>query len=352
MPNNYDLFTTATMLKAVELMKPVPRFLGDMFCVDDGTSDDDRLFYDFRKGRRTGLAPFVVPGTGGVSMDREGFEMRQVKFSRMAPQRDVTLNDISVRSFGENVIGGMTPAERSKKKIAEDMKFLRTVNQNRRNWMVREVLLKGKLEITRYTSAGREKSASMVADFGFENFYVPAVKWNQSGAKFEYDFEKMFEIIMEEGGDVDTLVMASDVFECMMNNEAYLKTLDLKNADLGELRTKYAGQGIFFRGWTRNGIQIVTDIAKFLNDDHVVEYELPSGTILCASTVKKPLKMKHGPVTKVVGVDDKSQHVTYVKKEVPFRIGDGDSDTITTRMVSCPTIIPDNVGGWGIMKVL
>ena len=37
-------------------------------------------------------------------MDREGFELRQVKFSRMAPQRDVTLNGISVRTFGENVI--------------------------------------------------------------------------------------------------------------------------------------------------------------------------------------------------------------------------------------------------------
>lgn len=352
MPNNFDLFTTATMLKAVEIMAPIPRFLGDMFCADDGTSDDDRLFYDYRKGKRTGLAPFVSPGTGGVSMGREPFEMRMVKFSRMAPQRDLTLNDISVRSFGENPIGGMTPAERSKRAIARDLKYLRTVNQNRRNWMVREVLIKGKLEIIRYTSNGLEKEPSMLLDFGFDSFYDPAVKWDQSGAKFEYDIEKFMEKITEDGGDVDTIMMGPGVFDCMMDNDKYCKSLDLKNAELGELRTRYAGQGLLFRGWTRNGIQMITDTATFINDAGDKEYEIPYGTILLTSTVKKPLKIKHGPVTKVIGKDETSDFKTYVKKEVPFRIGDSDSDTITNRLVSCPTIIPENVGGWGIMRVL
>jgi len=347
-----DLFTTATMLKAVEIMKPIPRFLGDMFCADDGVSDDDRLFYDYRKGDQTGLAPFVVPGTGGVTINREPFEMRQVAFSRMAPQRIVTLDDISVRSFGENPIGGLTPAERSKRKVAEDLKVLRTVNQNRRNWMVREVLIKGKLEITRYTHEGREKNASMIADFGFDNFYVPATKWDQSGARFEYDLEKFIETIMEEGGDVNMAVMGPGVFDTMLENDFYAKSLDMRNADLGELRTRYAGQGLYFRGMTRNGIQMVTDVAKFRNDDGQMEYEVPYGCILLASTAKKPVKMKHGPITKVKGSDESARHETYVKKEVPFRIGDSDSDTITNRMVSCPTVIPDNVGGWGVMRVL
>lgn len=347
-----DLFTTATMLKAVEIMKPVPRFLGDMFCQDAGTSDDDRVFYDYRKGDQTGLAPFVVPGTGGITINREPFEMRQVRFSRMAPQRIITMRDISVRQFGEKVIGGMTPAERSKRKVAEDLKVLRTVNQNRRNWMAREVLIKGKLEICRYTHEGREAKASMMADFGFENFYEPAVKWDQAGARFEYDIEKFTETILEEGGDVNMIVMGPGVFDTMLEDEIYLKSLDLRNADLGELRTRYAGQGIYFRGMTRNGIQMVTDVAKFRNDDGEMEYEIPYGCVLLASTTKKPIKIMHGPITKVKGSDDTAHHETYVKKEVPFRIGDSDNDTIINRMVSCPTIIPDNVGGWGVMRVL
>lgn len=352
MPADFSLFNTLTMLKAVELMKPIPRFLGDMFCADDGVEDDDRLFYDYRKGDQTGLAPFVAPGMGGVTIGREGFEMRQVHFSRLAPQRVITMRDISVRQFGENVVGGMTPAERSKKKVAEDLKVLRTVNQNRRNWMAREVLTKGKLEITRYTQNGREKEASMFADFGFENHYYPTTKWDQPGARFEYDIEKFTETILGEGGDVDLIVMGPGVFDTMLENEYYLKSLDLRNADLGELHTKYSGQGIFFRGLSRNGVQFVTDVGKFRNDDGVMEYEVPYGTILLGSTVNKPLKIKHGPITKVKGTDESAHHETYVKKEVPFRIGDSDNDTITNRMVSCPTIIPVNVGAWGVMHVL
>lgn len=348
----FNLFNTMTMLKAVELMKPVPRFLSDMFCADDGTSDDDNLYYDYRKGDQTGLAPFVVPGTGGVTISREPFEMRMVKFSEMAPQRVITLRDISVRQFGENVVGGMTPAERSKKKVAEDIKVLRTVNQNRRNWMAREVLLKGKLEINRWTHEGPEAKASMVADFGFENYYQPAVKWNQAGAKFEYDIEKFNEVIMEEGGDVNTILMGPGVFDTMLANETYLKSLDLDKAALGELRTRYAGQGLYFRGVTRNGIQMISDVAKFRNDSGNMEYEIPYGHVLLASTVKKPLKIKHGPITRVKGTDESARHETYVKKEVPFRIGNPDSNTIVNRMVSCPTIIPDNVGAWGVMRVL
>ena len=273
-------------------------------------------------------------------------------FSRLAPQRIVTMRDISVRQFGENVIGGLTPAERSKRKVAEDLKVLRTVNQNRRNWMAREVLIKGKLEITRYTQEGREKAASMFADFGFENFYVPATKWDQSGARFEYDFEKFTEAILEEGGDVDLIVLGPGVFDTMLENEFYLKSLDLRAADLGELQTRYAGQGIYVRGVTRNGTKMVTDVAKFRNDDGEMEYEIPYGHILLGSTVNKPLKIKHGPITKVKGEDDNARHETYVKKEVPFRIGNDDNDTIINRMVSCPTVIPDNVGGWGVMRVL
>lgn len=352
MPATLNLFDTMTMLKAVEIMKPVPRFLADMFCADAGVSDDDRLFYDYRKGDQTGLAPFVAPGMGGVTIGREGFEMRQVAFSRLAPQRIITMRDISVRQFGENVVGGMTPAERSKRKVAEDLKTLMTVNQNRRNWMVREVLTKGKLEITRYTQEGREKEASMIADFGFENVYTPATLWNQAGARFEYDIEKFTETILEEGGDVNLIVMGPGVFDLMLENEFYRNSLDLKNANLGELQTRYSGQGIYFRGLTRNGTMLVTDVAKFRNDDGVMEYEVPAGTILLGSTVNKPLKIMHGPITKVKGSDDSARHETYVKKEVPFRIGDSDNDTITNRMVSCPTVIPENVGAWGVMQVL
>ena len=99
MPANFDLFSTAVMLKAVEQMPRKYTFLSDTLC------EDERAIYDYRKGAQTGLAPFIVPGTGGVPMNREGYEMREIRFSTIAPERVITLEDISSRMFGENITG-------------------------------------------------------------------------------------------------------------------------------------------------------------------------------------------------------------------------------------------------------
>ena len=182
MPANFDLFSTAVMLKAIEQTPRVFTFLSDTFAADGGLCEDERAIYDYRKGAESGLAPFVVPNAGGVTINRDPYEMRQIQFSTVAPQRVLQLEDVSSRMFGEAVTGAMTPEQRSKRVLARDLMELKTMVQNRRNWMVREVLLKGKLAIQRYTNAGIEKEASMLADFGFTNFYTPVNPWDAAGA--------------------------------------------------------------------------------------------------------------------------------------------------------------------------
>ena len=64
MPALLDMFSTGVMTKAVELMPRYYTFLADTFGRDGETYEDENVFYDYRKGKRTGMAPFVVPGTG------------------------------------------------------------------------------------------------------------------------------------------------------------------------------------------------------------------------------------------------------------------------------------------------
>ena len=59
MPANFNLFSTAVMLKAVEQMPRIYTFLADTFAKDAGVCDDDRAIYDYRRGAETGLAPFI-----------------------------------------------------------------------------------------------------------------------------------------------------------------------------------------------------------------------------------------------------------------------------------------------------
>lgn len=352
MPANFDLFSTAVMLRAIEQMPRVYSFLYDTFATEGELCEDENAMYDYRKGARTGLAPFVVPGTGGVAINREGYEMRNIRFTTIAPERVITLADVSSRMFGERVTGAMTPEQRSKRVMARDLMQLRQMVQNTRDWMAREMLLNGKLEIRRYTKEGVEKDASMIADFGFTNFYVPAIKWNQAGAKINYDMRTVFDMVYEGLGEVDILVMAPDVFDCMIENSNYIKTLDMRNVDMGEINTKYRGQGVRMLGYNADGVMYVSYSGKFLDWDRTVKDKLPSGTIIAGSSRNKPLKFMHGPIQKFTGLDETAQLHTYIKKEVPFRIGGSQSDSIATRLVSRPTVLPENVDSWAVMKVL
>lgn len=352
MPANFNLYSTAVMLKAVEQMPRKYTFLSDMFARDDGLCEDEEAMYDYRRGSELGLAPFVVPGTGGVAINRDTFEMKRVKFSTLAPERVMTLNDVSSRQFGEQIMGAKTPEQRKKEVLARDLRDLKAMVQNSRNWMVRQVLLSGKLEIRRYTKEGREHEPTMVADFGFQNNYIPETPWNQSGAKIHYDMEKAFDIVYDNLGQVDILVMGGGVFEAMMANSDYCKTLDMDKVFMGEIATHYAGQGVRYRGTNSDGVKMVSYNGHFLNFDRQQEKMIPDGWILAGSSNTKPLKIKHGPINEFTGLDETADLKTYIKKEVPLRKGGANADSITTRLVSRPTIIPDNIGAWCLMKVL
>jgi hypothetical protein len=352
MPANFNLFSTAVMLKAVEQMPRVYTFLSDTFAKEDGLCEDNEAMYDYRRGEETGLAPFVVPGTGGVAVNRDGFEMRKVAFSTLAPEMVLTLDDVSTRQFGETVLGAKTPEQRSKEVLARDLKKLRVMVQNSRNWMVREVLLNGKLAIRRYTKEGREAEASLLADFGFTNIYTPATKWDQAGAKIHYDMEAAFDLVYNGLGQVDILVLGAGVFEAMMANSDYCKTLDMDHVYMDEIRTKYAGQGIRYRGTNSDGVAMVSYNGHFRDFNRNQVPSIPAGWILAGSKSTPPLRIKHGPINEVVGQDETAQIKTYIAKEVPFRKGGASADSITTRLVSRPTIIPENVGAWCLMKVL
>lgn len=349
---NFDLlYSTATMLKAIEQMPRLYTFLYDLFAQDGENVSEDTALYDYRKGA-VQMAPFVVEHTGGVVMNRTGYQTNRVGFTTISPERIVTLEDIATRAFGEKVLGDRTPEQRAKELLNRDLKELTAAVQRRREWMVRQMLLTGKLEIFRYLADGLEKETTMVLDCNFTNTYTPRTKWNQAGANILYDMETIFNLVYDGLGQVDTIVMAPDVAHAMLQNSDYMKYLDMRNVDMGEINTRYAGQGVRFLGYNHDGVKLYSYAGKFLDDDGTMKACIPAGKLIAGSSAVKPLRVPHGPITKVEGLDENAAFRTFIKKEVPFRLGDSGSDTIKTRLVSRPTVIPDNIDAWCIATVL
>jgi hypothetical protein len=344
-----DIYSTRAQLAAIELLPREYSFLYDTFCADMGAVEDEKAIWDFKKGERE-MAPIVHPGTGGVLMGRQGYETREIGFCTIAPEREITNHDIKKRAFGEAVLGAMTPEQRAKKLLVKDIVEMQQAIQRRREWMARQVLLTGKLSVFRYTNEGRDMHTTMIADYGFTQNFTPTNAWNTSSATIDKDMHDIFDLVYDGLGYVDRIVMAPDVADAMTANSNYIKQFDGKNIDMGEINTKYRGQGVRFIGWNSDGVEMYSFAGKFLDDDGATKYILPSGTLIAGSIGM--LKCPHGPVTQVESSDQDAMPKTYIKKEVPLRYGSPESNAIKNRLTSCPTIVPFNVDAWVVANVL
>lgn len=344
-----DIYSTRAQLAAIELLPREYSALFDFFCRDAGTVEDEKAIWDFRKGSRR-MAPTVRPGAGGVLMDRDGYETREIGFCCVAPERIIEDSNLKGRMFGERVLGAMTPQERERKMMAKDLVDMRKAIQRRYEWMVRQVILTGRLSVFNYTNEGRGIEASMIADYGFTNNYVPQTKWDQAGAKIDADMRNIFDLVYDGLGYVDRIFMAPDVADAMIDNSKYIKQFDGRNIDMGKINTQYRGSGIRFIGWNSDGVEMYSMSGTFIDDDGTSKAVIPSGTLIAGSA--DMLKMYFGPVTQVEETGMNAQHKTYIKKQVPLRYGSIDGNSIKNRLTSCPTVVPENVDGWCVATVL
>lgn len=344
-----DIYSTRAQLAAIEKMPREYSVLYDFFAHDAGTVEDDKAIYDFRKGSRR-MAPTVHPGTGGVLMERDGYETREIGFCCVAPERIIEDQNLKGRIFGERVLGALTPQEREKKLLARDLTEMRKAIQRRREWMARQVLLAGKLSIFTYTNEGRSLKETMIADYGFTNFYTPDTQWDQAGANIDDDMKEIFDLVYDGLGDVEMIVMAPNVAGAMLGNSKFIKQYDLINANMGKINTRYRGQGLRFIGYNADGVEMYSLSGTFVDDDGQTKRLIPNGKLVAGS--RDMLNVFHGPVTQVEETGPNAVHKTYIKKEVPLRYGSIDGNTIKNRVTSCPTVVPKNVDGWCVATVM
>ena len=344
-----DIYSTRAQLAAIELLPREYSVLYDFFGKEAGNVEDDKAIYDFKKGSRR-MAPTVHPGTGGVLMDRDGYETREIGFCCIAPERIIEDQNLKGRMFGEKVLGAMTPQEREKKMLAKDLTEMRKAIQRRREWMVRQVLLTGKLSVFTYTNEGRGVSPTMIADYGFTNNFTPDTKWDQAGATIDDDMHEIFDLVYDGLGDVELIMMAPNVASAMLANSKFIDQYDRRNAEMGKINTQYRGSGLRFIGYNSDGVEMYSCAGTFVDDDGATKRLIPDGKLIAGS--RDMLNIYHGPVTQVEETGQNAQHKTYIKKEVPLRYGSIDGNSIKNRLTSCPTVVPRNVDGWCVATVM
>ena len=93
------------------------------------------------------MAPLVSPRMGGKVITRQGFRTNQFTTPKIAPERPMTIDDITQRAIGENIYSQRTPEEREDELLAKDWTDLEESIARRKRVDVPPDSFEGKIDV-------------------------------------------------------------------------------------------------------------------------------------------------------------------------------------------------------------
>lgn len=336
-----EIYSTRTMMKAISLMKPARTFLLDTFFPNFETFITEAVDVDFKKGKRK-MAPFVAPRIGGKVMDRQGFTTQTYKAPKIAPDRVVTQDDINRRALGEDLYSMKTPAERATELLATDLIELDDYITRREEWMCREVLFNGKLNMV---GEGFEQ----VVDYGFTNKEVLAAGalWTADTSDPIADLKRWrLSVIQKTGKAPNIVIMESGVVDKFIEHAKVKALLDIQRLNIGSIEPSIQNEAITFVGkLPALGVEIYSYDEWFIDDNGIEQPMVPVGTVLMGSRGMN--KRIYGAHTQI----ENGKFVTIEGNRIPKSWVDDENEVRKVRLVSRPLPVPDDVDGWFVATV-
>ena len=350
-----DLTRTHTLLAAYEAVPRATSFLKDRYFPTNAMTDvfnTEDVLVDYKENGRK-VAPFVLPIVGGVPVARDGFTTVRFTPPLIAPQRNLSLDDLKKRGFGEAIFSGVSPAQRKTLIVMRDLQELDEMTTRREEVMAAETLINDKC-VMKHITATDGTTEDKVIQFhdGDTNpyQYAPAIGWDASGAKIMQDIHEMVKMLTQKGLPAEDLVMAGDVADAIINDPTIQKLLDNNRMNLGGIApAELEGTGAAHIGTINvygKLIRLISYTETYENDKGVITPYIPNGTvILTAPAAGRGL---YGAVTQL---EWDGEFYTYPGRRVPKFLPDPKTNQRPLTLSSCPVLIPKNKGAWISAKV-
>jgi hypothetical protein len=344
-----NLYKTYTLLQAIESMPKTHTFLRDTFFPKNETFVTEEVLMDYKKGKRR-MAPFVAPRVGGITIKRDGFKTESIKAPRLAPQRAMTIDDISSRSAGENVFSSKTPAQRQRELLAGDLSELGDSIDRREEWMAAQVLFTGKVDLSGYTDDKLTDKIEQEVDFEFEQEEILSGTdlWSDSNSDPYNDLSKWRkEVIKNSGTAPDTVILGETAAQTFISHPKIKEMFDKLNINLGVIQPTIKSDAITFIGKLPGlSLEIYTYDDYFEDENGDLQPFVPVNKLLMAK--RGSGGYAYGAITQL---EDKKFN-TYEGRLVPKQWADQQNETFMVRVSSRPVPKPGDVNGWLVATVV
>lgn len=342
-----DIYSTQTMVKALENIPPKPVFLKDRYFP---TSDNDiftteDVLVDYKDEYQRKMAPCVIPMRGGIPVARTGYKTERLTPPYVAPERVLTIDDLNKRQFGETLFSRRKPAEREAAILKNDLVELCEMIDMREEYMSAGVLFDNGYDMRQYADEyGGDKYEEFTIHFYEEEnnpaVYTPSASWDGGDDQFYQDLMVIIRAQRRRGIPVADLLLGENVAVELMKNDFLLKLLDNRRVQIGEIKPKELPNGA-----TSYGKIIVDGIAlemisynlQYVDEKNKVQSLVPADSI--AVTAPKTGKILYGTVTQIEESDRKPH--SYTAKRVPHVVTNVKDSIRTLTEKSRPLAVPN-----------
>lgn len=351
----FNFFETYNLLMAIQEMDRPSSFLRDRYFPTNAATDifsTENVLVEFQDGSKK-LAPFVAPRKGGVTILRNGYEMKQYTPPYIAPRRMMTFDDLKRRGFGEALLSNLTPEQRQRTLLLSDIDQLSKLITRREEAMAAEVMQTNGC-VMKHIADDKDISDDMEVRYYTEGSnpaaYTPDTMWNASGSPLA-DLEAMVRLLTKRGLPASDLVCSPDVADVLIRNEEIQKFLDNRRYELGSVEPSVLAPGaaiIARLNILGRMINIISYDESYTNDSGTDTPFINAKT--CILTAPGAGRTLYGAVTQVEQSD--GEFHTYTGMRVPKYLSNADGNTRTITLTSRPLLMPNNKNPFIVAKVL
>lgn len=252
-----DIYSTLFMAKLIREKPTLFRFFLDRYFADTTIYKADRVIVDYDDGEGNMLAPFVIPRVGRAPMMRGGYQTHELSPANIAPSRTLTVDDAEKRRAGESIVSTMTPEQRARQMLMDDLEYLDRAITRTEEWMCVNTMLDNACTM-KHIGDSAEKGIDMTVQFyeGKENpgVFKPSAKWEigtetKRGTWYD-DVAKQAASLADAGRPVSDLVVGAEVSDMILSDPWVYKMLDNRRAQVGEIDPR----------WQENGVVVVGNL--------------------------------------------------------------------------------------------
>ena len=349
--NILDTYFMAGLWKG---LSPVNTFFRDRYFPTEAGDifKADKVLCEYQDGDN-GMAPFMVERADPINVARQGYEIHDYAPTCLKQSRNLTVDDLKKRGFGEAILSTSTEAERAAKLVADDLALLERRFTRSEELLCANTMINNGFTVDEMLDANTVGNTATVQYYdpakGNDGIYTIGTQWTTSTpwSTIVGDVRAMCRSLSRRGLPHNDLVIGQAVADILLANTEFRELLDKNSgimiaSPIVQELTKYDGVsllGIVNFGGYRLNVIVVDEQYKAANGTYTNYF--PAKGMMVTNPGCGHLMYAH-----IVHMDENGDVETIAGKRVPDLFVDRRKKIREIILESRPLAAPKNYSPW------